>query len=326
MNCLIRHWLRCFGALALLCAMASAQAQDYPTRPVTLVVGFPAGGSSDAVARMLAQKLGVALGQSVVVENRPGAGGTIGSAAVAAAKPDGHTLLFVTSGHAGVAALYPKLPFDSIKSFAPVIGVSSFPVLIVANAGAPYNGIQDVITAARQAPGKLDYTAGGSGATVTAMAAEFLKNEAKIDMQQINFSGSGPALTAVIAGQIPLAFDLSSSSLQHIKSGKLKPLAVTSLSRSPFLPEVPTVAETSLPGFDVLGWFGILAPAGTPPAVVQRLNKDIDDILQQPDVKQQFAGLGIEPYGGSIARFQQLLETDTQRVGDAIRRLGMTPN
>ena len=305
---------------------APAQAQDYPSRPIQLTVGFPAGGSSDVVARLLAQKLGASFKQSVIVENKPGAGGTIGSAAVAAAKPDGYSLLFVTSGHAGAGALYPKLSFDPAKSFTPVIGVSSFPVLIVANATAPYNSISDVIGAARQAPGKLDYTAGGAGATVTAMAAEFLKNEAKIDMQQINFAGSGPALIAVMGGQIQLAFDLSSSSLPHIKAGKLKPLAVTSLARSPFLPDVPTIAETVLPGFELLGWFGILAPAGTPLTIVARLNKELDDVLKQPDVRQQFATLGIEPYGGSIARFQQLVESDTQRVGAAIRRLGMTPN
>src|SRR6476620_1780550 len=223
------------SAALTLCA---AQAQTYPTKPVSLVVGFAPGGSADILARLLAQKLGSSLGQPVIVDNKPGAGATIATAAVAASKPDGYTLLMVTSGHAGSAALYPKLSYDTLKSFEPVAKVGASPVVIVAPASAPYRQIKDVIDAARKSPGKLNYAAGGGGATTTSLAAEFLKSEAKLDMVMVPYKGSGPALTALLSSEVDLGFDIPSSALPHIKAGKLRPLAVTTRTRSSVLPDV----------------------------------------------------------------------------------------
>ncbi|RZL96069.1 MAG: tripartite tricarboxylate transporter substrate binding protein [Variovorax sp.] len=308
------------GATLALC---TAQAQAYPTKPVSLVVGFAPGGSADSLARLLAQQLGTSLGQPVIVDNKPGAGATIATAAVAASKPDGYTLLMVTSGHAGSAALYPKLSYDTQKSFEPVAKVGASPVVIVAPASAPYKQLKDVIDAARKSPGKLNYAAGGGGATTTSLAAEFLKNEAKIDMVMVPYKGSGPALTALLSGEVDLGFDIPSSTLPHIKAGKLRPLAVTTTTRSSVLPDVPTVAEQGMAGFEVTGWFGVLAPAGTPAAVVARLNKEINAVLSDPETKNKLQGIGVEAAPGSPADFGKLIASETVRYGDAIRKLGI---
>lgn len=314
---------RLFLALAATCLSAALHAQTYPTKPINLVVGFAPGGSADILARLVAQKLGVGLGQAVVVDNKPGAGATIAAAAVAGAAADGHTLLFATSGHAGSPALYPKLGYDSIKAFAPITLVGTSPVVIVAPANKPYRNLRDLVTAAQKAPGTLNYAAGGGGATTTSLAAEFLKADTKIDMLQIPYKGSGPALTALLAGEVDLGFDIPSSALPHIKAGKLHAIAITSANRSAVLPDVPTVAESGLPGFEVNGWFGVLAPAGTPAATVARLNKDINDILRTPEVKEKLASLSVETGGGTPADFARLIARDTQRYGDAIRRMGI---
>lgn len=304
-------------------AASFAQAQAYPDKPVTLVVGFAPGGSADILARLLAQKLGDSLGQPVVVDNKPGAGATIATAAVAASRPDGYTLLLVTSGHAGSGALYSRLSYDPMKSFEPVAKVGASPVVIVAPAAGPFRKLGDVIDAARKSPGKLNYAAGGGGATTTSLAAEFLKSDAKIDMVMVPYKGSGPALTALLSGEVDLGFDIPSSALPHIKSGKLLPIAVTTRTRSSVLPEVPTVAEQGIPGFEVTGWFGVLAPAGTPPAVVTRLNKDINALLNEPDTKSRLQALGVEAGTGSPADFGKLIASDTRRYGEAIRKLGI---
>jgi tripartite-type tricarboxylate transporter receptor subunit TctC len=305
-------------------AATVAHAQSYPTKPVSLVVGFAPGGSADILARLMAQKLSTSLGQQVIVENKPGAGATIATSMVAKAPADGHTLLFVTSGHAGSGALYPKLSYDPVKSFTPIAKIGASPVVVVAPAASPYRNLNDVVTAARKNPGKRNYAAGGGGATVTALAAEYLQGDAKIDMLNVPYKGSGPALTALLAGEVDVGFDIPSSALPHIKAGKLRALAVTSKSRSSALPDVPTVAEHGIANFEVLGWFGLLAPAATPPAVVARLNKEVDAILQHADVKERLAAIGVEPGGGSTADFAKLIETDTKRAGEAIRRLGIT--
>ena len=302
---------------------ADALAQAYPAKPVKLVVGFSPGGPADVLARIAAQKLNEALKQPVIVENRPGAGGTIGAAAVAASPADGYTLLFVTSGHAGSAALYPKLPYDPVKGFAPVIALAATPVVVVTNGSAPYKTLQDLVAAARATPGKLNYGAGGGGATLTSLAAEVFRSQTKIDVVQVNYKGTGPALTALMGGEIDFAFDTVSGAIGQVKSGKLRALAVTSKKRSTALPDVPTVGETVLPGFEVIGWFGILAPAGTPAAIVAQLNRTLEAVLQTQEVKDRFKDLGTEPLGGSPAEFGKLIETETARWGEVIRRLGI---
>lgn len=312
------------SALTCIAATAGAQSTAWPSKPVTLVVGFAPGGSADVLARAIGEKLHAALGQPIVIDNKPGAGGTIAAAAVAGAAPDGNTLLFVTSGHAGSGALY-NLRYDPVKSFVPVIKAAASPVVVVVPAGQPWKSLQELLEAARKAPGKLNYAAGGGGATTTALAAEFLKKESGLDMVQIPYKGSGPALTALLSGEVQVGFEIPSSALPHIKSGKLRPLAVTSQKRSFVLPDVPTVQEQGVKGFEVTGWFGVMAPAGTPPAIVGRLNHEIDAILQQPEMRQKLSGLGLEAGGGSPADFQKLLEADTKRYGDAIRRMGIKP-
>jgi tripartite-type tricarboxylate transporter receptor subunit TctC len=326
----MRRMLRALIALATLLGAAlppgAASAQPYPTKPLTLVVGFAPGGSADILARLFAQKLSAALGQPVVVENKPGAGATIATAAVAAAPADGHTLLFVTSGHAGSAALYPKLGYDPIAGFAPIVQVGSSPVVIVVPAASPMRSFADLLDTARRAPGKLNYAGGGGGATTTNLAAEFLKHDAGLYMVPITYRGSGPALIALIAGEIDLGFDIPISALPNLRAGKLRALAVTSRARSATLPEVPTIAETGqagLKGFDVVGWFGMMAPAGTPPAVVARLNQIVNDALGQADVRERLASVGVEPAGGTAAAFAALIASDTKRYGDAIRRIGV---
>lgn len=329
-----RSSLRC-AAAALLWAGAAwsgiALAADaapavFPDKPLTMVVGFAPGGSADILARLVSEPLGKALGQPVVIDNRPGAGGTIATSYVANAPKDGYTLLFVTSGFPGSTALYPKLNYDTIKSFAPVAKVGASPVVVVVPQNSPLKDFKSLLEAARRAPGKLNYAAGGGGATTTSLAAEFLKRDAKIDMQMIPYKGSGPALAALLGGEVDLGFDIPSSALPYIQSGKLRALAVTTAGRSSVLPEVPTVAELALPGFEVTGWFGILAPAGTPPAVVERLNKEVDAALAQPALQQRLKGLGVETAGGSPADFAKLIASETARYGEAIRRLGLRPD
>ncbi|MDR7092582.1 tripartite tricarboxylate transporter substrate binding protein [Hydrogenophaga laconesensis] len=312
--------LAALGSAALL---AHAQTPAWPTKPVTLVVGFAAGGSADILARALSQKLTTALGQPVVVDNKPGAGATIATAGVASAQADGHTLLLVTSGHAGSGALYPTLRYDPIKAFAPVVKLAASPVVVVVPASQPWKTLPELLDAARKAPGTLNYAAGGGGATTTALAAEFLKKDAQVDMVQVPYRGSGPALTALLAGEVQVGFEIPSSALPHIQSGKLRPLAVTSRTRSAALPDVPTVIDQGIRNFDVIGWFGVLAPAGTPQPVVARLNREINAILQQPDVRERLSGLGLEATGGTPEEFQKLIESDTQRYGEAIRRMGI---
>ena len=303
-----------------------AGAQDYPSRPVTIVAGFAPGGPADALARLLAQRLPGELKQPVVVENKPGAGGTIGAAAVAAAKPDGYTLLLVTSGHAGSGALYAKLPYDPLKSFQPVIKLAASPVLVATTVNSPYNSLRDVIAAAKKSPGKINYAGGGGGATVTNLAAQFLKRDAGIDITEINYKGSGPAMMALLAGEIDVTFDIPSAILPQVKAGKLRTLATTTRTRSAFIPNVPTVAEEGVPNFEVLGWFGVMVPQGTPPAVVNRLNAEINKVLALPEVKTTLTDMGLDVGGGTPAEFADLVANDTKRAGDAIRRLGLTPN
>lgn len=311
---------------AFLCACSSivgAQSAAWPTKPVTLVVGFAPGGSADILARAVGQKLSAALGQPVLIENKPGAGATIASAAVATAPADGHTLLFVTSGHAGSGALYSNLRYDPLKAFTPIAKIAATPIVIVAPSAKPWKTLSDMLGAARKAPGTLNYAAGGGGATTTALAAEFLKKDASVDMVQVPYKGSGPALTALLSGEVQLGFEIPSSALPHIQSGKLKALAVTSRTRSSALPDVPTAIEQGIRNFEVIGWFGLMAPAGTPLATVSRLNREINTLLKLPDIREKLAGLGLETGGGTPEDFQKLIENDTQRYGEAIRRMGI---
>lgn len=309
--------------LSTASVMASATAQAYPSKPVTLLVPFSPGGPANVVARLLAQKLTPDLGQTMVVDNRPGAGGTIAAAAVAKAVPDGYTLLFVTAGHAGVRALYPSLPFDPVKDFTPVIGLATSPIVIVVNAKSKFRTLKDLVADARARPGKLNFTGGGGGATVTNLAAEVFRFEAKLDAVNIPYKGSGPALTGLVAGETDFAFDSVAAVAGLVKGGKLRALAIASRKRSSTLPDVPPIPESILPDFQAAIWFGILAPRGTPPEVVDRLNRAFNAALRAPDVVARLKDLGSDPYGGTPTEFGKFVEAETSRWGAVIKRLGL---
>ncbi|MGL4289868.1 MAG: tripartite tricarboxylate transporter substrate-binding protein [Phreatobacter sp.] len=308
--------------LVLVPAPTLAQ-QPLLDRAINLHVGFAAGGPADVLARVVAEKLRETNGQTVVVVNRAGAGGTLAAAAVAKAAPDGANLLLVTSGHAGAPALYPNLSFDNQRDFAAVIALAQSPIVVLVNGKSRYRTLQDLLDAARANPGKLNFGTGGGGATLTALSAMLLRKEVGFDAVVINFPGSGPANVALMGNVIDFQFDTLSGAVGLLASGDLRALAVSTATRSSILPDVPTVAEAVRPGFDVTGWFGILAPAGTDPALVARLNAAINAALQAPDVRQKLALLGIEPIGGAPQQFGALIASETVRWGGLIRELGL---
>lgn len=309
-------------SVALLLGLGGAAlAQTYPAKPVTLVVPFAAGGPADVMARLLGQQL--QLGQPVVVDAKPGAGGTIGAAAVAKAPADGHMLLFVTAGHAGTGALYPKLPYDPVSDFTPVIGLAAAPVVIAVKADAPYKTLQDLVNAARANPGKLNCAGGGGGATVTNLAFELIKSELKLDITAVPYKGSAPAITALLSGEIDCDSDAIAALMPQIKAGKLRALAVTSKRRSSVLPDVPTVSETVLPGMDGAAWYGVLAPKGTPQPVVDRLQKELAAAMRNPQVLERFKDQGADPLGMDAKEFGGLLASEARRWGGLIHKLGL---
>lgn len=322
MNRLAAMLLSLVAALTL--GATGAKAQPIAAgRPINLYVGFAAGGPADLLARIVAERLQEQLGQPVVVQNRGGAGGTIAAAAVAKAKPDGTSLLLVTSGHAGAPALYRNLPFDNQKDFSPIIALAQSPVVVLVDGKSPHRDIQGLVAAARANPGKLNFGTGGGGATLTALAAVLLCRDLALDAVAINYPGSGPANIALTSGTIDFSFDIVSGAMGLLTAGTVRGLAVTSPHRSSALPDVPTVAETVKPGFDVTGWFGILAPAGMEQGLVDQLNAEFAKILASPPLKTRLASLGIDPIGGSPQQFSAMIASETTRWGGLIRELGL---
>ena len=310
---MLRNWIGpSIGVLAFaaLGAMSSsAVAQDaWPSKAIAYVVPFAPGGNTDTLARIISQKLSVALGQPVVVENKPGAGGNIGSDFVAKAKPDGYTILGGTiSSHAINPSVYPKMPYDAVKSFEPIILIGSSPLVLCAGVDTPYKTLKEVIDAAKAKPGTLSFASPGNG-TSPHLAGELLKTSTQLDLTHVPYKGSAPALMDVIAGNVPLMFDTMLVVGQQIKAGKLRPIAVASSKRLASLPNVPTMSEAGLPGFEVVSWQAIFAPAGTPKPIVQRLNSEIAKILKTPDVQARLDELAVDPGAGSpeqLADFQK---------------------
>ena len=288
-------------AFALLGAVASsASAQDaWPSKPITYVVPFAPGGNTDTLARIVAQKLSTSLGQPVVIENKPGAGGNIGSDFVAKSKPDGYTILGGTiSSHAINASVYPNMPYDVIKSFEPVIMIGSGPLVLATGANTPYKTVQDVVAAAKAKPGTISFASAGNG-TSPHLAGELFKIATSTDLTHVPYKGSGPALTDVIAGNVPLIFDTMLVLGGQLKAGKIRPLAVAASKRIPSLPNVPTFAEVGVPGFEVSSWQAVFAPAGTPKPIVDRLNAEIGKVLRMPDVVARLEELGMDPSAGT---------------------------
>ena len=300
----------------------SALAQAYPTKPVTIIVPFAAGGTTDILARIIGQALTAELGQSVVVDNRAGAGGNIGGQAAAKATPDGHTLFMGTVGtHAINASLYKKMPFDPVKDFAPLTRVANVPNLLVANPAQPYKSVKDLIAYAKANPGKVNFGSSGNGSSIH-LSGELFKSLAKVDMQHVPYKGSAPAVTDLLGNQIGIMFDNMPSAIPHVRSGKLVPLAVTTAKRSPELPNVPTIAEAGVPGYEATSWFGMFAPAGTPAPVLAKLNAAIVKVLGQPDVKKKINEQGAEVYSETPEQFAAFIQVESVKWGKVVKESG----
>ena len=292
------------AALALIAGLcppgfALAQATDWPSKPIRWVVPFPPGGAMDAIARILGEKAAKTLGQPFVIENKPGAGGNIGADAVAKSPADGYTIMIVSIGMATNKPLYQKLTYDPVKDFAPVSLLAVVPNVLVTNSTQPnVKTVADVIAAARKDPGKLSYASAGNGTSIH-LAGEMFTSLAKIDMLHVPYKGSGPAVSDLLGGQVNYMFDSITSARNHIQSGKLRALAVTTAKRSKNLPNVPTMAEAGVAGYDVSPWFAVFAPAGTPAPIIAKLNKVLTDTMKQPEVIERLDAIGAEPVGST---------------------------
>ena len=312
-------------AAAASCAVAWAQ-DDYPSRTVRIIVPFAAGGSTDVVARLLADKLAAELKQNFVIENRGGAGGNIGADAVAHAAPDGYTLLMGTTGVLAINKyLYKDMPFDADRDLAPVSYTSLITNILVVNPQVPARTVAELVKLARDKPNALTFASSGAGSS-THLSGELFKSMAGVDILHVPYKGSSQALVDVIAGQVTMLFDNAPSSMPFIEQGKLRALAVTSSRRLPNLPDVPTIDEAGVKGYESLSWSGIVAPAGTPRRVIDKLNAAIDRILRDPDVKQRFAGLGVEPVGGPPEAFTRQIRSESEKWGKVVRTANITLN
>ena len=317
-----RQWLlAALGAAASPLVRAQAGA-----RPLRLIVPFTPGGSTDILARALGPKLGAALGTNVLIDNKPGAGGSLGAGEAAKAEPDGNTLLM---GHIGTLAvnpaLYPKLAYDPLKSFVPVAWVARVPNVLVVNAASPAKTFKDFLERVRAQPGRYTYSSGGNGSAAH-ITFEFLKLRARLFMLHIPYRGTAPSVTDLIAGQVDATFTGAPAVLPHVKSGRLRALAVSSPSRLPQLPDVPTVAESGFAGFEADQWYGVVAPAGTPAAVVARLNAEINKALLLPEVAQQLAVEGATPMPGTPKAFGDLIARELPRWAEVVKAGNVKPD
>jgi tripartite-type tricarboxylate transporter receptor subunit TctC len=298
------------------------QAQPYPSKPIRFVVPYPAGGPLDSVARLLGQKVSESTHQPVIVNNKPGAGGNIGADAVAKAPPDGYTILMgAVATHAINPTLYASIPYDPIKDFIPVTQIASTPNVLVVNPAVPAGNVREFIAYAKANPGKLNF---GSGSTGSAghLAGELFKAMAGIDMTHVPYKGAAPAMNDLIGGQIQLMFDNLASSLAQVRAGKVRALAVTTAKRSALAPELPTIAESGLPGFDINTWFGIFVPARTPHEIVERLHAEFTKALAAPDIRERMLNLGAEPVGGSSAEFAAYIRAESGKYARIIKASG----
>jgi len=321
---LARPFALALAACLLASAGAMVHAQAYPTKPVVLVVPYPPGGTADILARSIGQKLGERIGQPVVIENKAGAGTAIGARFVAEAAPDGYTLLLGTVSSHAINPAMAKVGYDPVKDFAPIAPIASIPFVLVANPDAPYKSVGDVLQAARAQPGTISYASAGPG-TSNHLAGEMLATDAKVRLLHVPYRGSAPALADVLAGHVPLMFDLQSTSVPNIRLGKLRALAVTSARRSPLLPDVPTVAESGLPGFEVSAWFALFAPARVPPAVAARLSQEMTTIMGTPEMAEKLKGMGAEPDHRTTAELVGYVREEAGRYGRVVKAAGLSP-
>ena len=310
------------AALLLSAASTLGHAQAWPAKPIKYIVPFAAGGTTDILARTISEKLSVALGQPVIVENKPGAGGGVGAAETAKAAPDGYTIMGGTiSTHAINATLYSKLPYDPVKDFIPITLIARVPNMLVINNDIPAKNVAELVALMKANPGKWSFASSGNG-TSQHLSGELFKGMAGVDMQHIPYKGSPPALTDVMGGQVNMTFDNITTAWVLAKGGKLRAIAVTTAQRSPIAPDVPTLAESGLPGYEIGSWQGVFAPAGTPPDVVKRLNAEIVKIINTPDVQKKLLDLGAEPVANSSEDFTAFVKTEVVKWGDVVRKSG----
>ncbi|MDB5811813.1 MAG: LacI family transcriptional regulator [Betaproteobacteria bacterium] len=314
---------RAVGVLLFASAATPALAQNYPVKPIRLIVAFPPGGSTDIIARVVGQKLGERLGQQVVIDNRGGAGGTIGTEIAARANPDGYTLTMgTTSTHVIAAGAYANLQYNPIKDFEPLTLVATTPYLLVVNPAVKASTLKEFIALAKSQPGKLNYASAGTG-TTTQLAMEMLKTAAGIDLVHVPYNGNGPANTATLGGQVQALFGSMPAVLTQAKAGRLRPLAVGTPKRSPSLPDVPSVAESGFPGFDASLWLGFFAPKGTPAPILKRLQAELTAVAQAPDMKEQFERNGAEPLTNTPAEFTKLIQVEIDKYAKVIKAAGI---
>jgi tripartite-type tricarboxylate transporter receptor subunit TctC len=316
---------RWFWAVAIVATMlaadGAASAQSFPSRPVHIFVPYVAGGGVDILARTLGDVVSRQWGQTVVVENRPGAGGVVASQALVSSPPDGYTLIVVASGHATNAFLYPKIPYDTFKDFTPISLLASSPNILLVRADSPFKSLSDVITQARAKPGSLSFAHAGTG-TSTHLAGELLKSLAKLDLEAIPYKGGAPAINDLLGGQIPMSFNNGPESVGQLQAGTVRARAVTTASRAPFLPDVPSMGE-SVPGYDTEVWWGLLGPANMPPDLVAKLSHDFVAALNTESVKERLNKLGALPIGSSPQACDVKIHADYQRWGPIIQAAGI---
>jgi tripartite-type tricarboxylate transporter receptor subunit TctC len=313
-------------AAALLASAAALAADDYPTHAVKIIVPFAPGGSTDVVARILADKLQGELKQPFVVENRPGAGGNIGADVVAKSNPDGYTLLMGTTGVLAINNyLYKEMPFDPQRDFAPVSYTSLITNILVVNADVPAKSVAELVALAKSKPGELTFASSGAGSS-THLSAELFKSMTGTNIVHVPYKGSSQAITDLMSGQVTMLVDNAPSSLPFVKQGKLRALGVTSLKRMPTLPDVPTIDESGVKGYESLSWSGIVAPAATPKPVIAKLNAAIERILAMPDVRKRFADLGVDPVGGPPEAFSRHIRAESEKWGRVVKTANITLN
>jgi tripartite-type tricarboxylate transporter receptor subunit TctC len=313
-------------AAAVLAALALASgatvlAQEYPAKPIRVVVPFPPGGGTDLMARTVMQKLGESLGATMVIDNRGGAGGSIGSELVAKSPADGYTVLIVSGAHAINPSLYPKLSYDSVRDFAPVTMFTSGPGLLVVHPSVPAKTVKEFIALAKSRPGQLNYASAGIG-TPPHLAGELFKTMAGVDIVHVPYKGNGPAYTDLIGGHVSVMFPTIPTAIPHVRAGKLRALAVTTRSRTPIAPELPPISESGVPGYDVSSWYGLLAPAGTPAAVVSRLQREIAKVLRSPDVGEKLTAQGLDLVGSTPDAFAAVIKSEIMKWAKVVKASG----
>ena len=311
-----------YTAFALAIAATAAAAQEYPARPIRYIVPQAPGGSSDTLARMITQRVGDGLGQPLIVDNRPGATGIIGAEVVAKANPDGHTLLQAATSHATNPAMQAKLPYDSVRDFTPMSLLSQQPNIWIVNPSLPVKTIKELIAYVKARPGQLNFGSSGTGGSQH-LAGELLKSSAGLDMTHIPYKGSPPALIDLLAGRISIMSSTMPPVLPHLRTGKVRALAVTSARRSPALPDVPTVAESALPGYEAIAWQGLLAPAGTPRAIVSRIHAEFARVLKQPEITSRLAEQGFDPVASTPEWFAAYIKSEIAKWSKVIRAAGI---